>query len=563
LETAPSPRLSLGKYQLVRHLASGGMADVILARIEGIEGFERHVVIKKIREERAHEQRFVQMFLDEARLAASLHHNNIVHVHDIGQEDGEYFFTMEYVHGEDLRRLLAHMADEGRLVPLDHCITIALATAAALHHAHEHRTPDRHYAGIVHRDVSPANILVAYDGNVKVVDFGIAKLAQRTEETGLMKGKVAYMSPEQCLGHDVDRRSDVFCLGIVLYELVTVRRLFKGANDFLTMAAITHGVIPSPSMLRPEVPAELEAIILKALAQKPEDRYQTANEMRAALERFAVNARLQTSTTALADFMQAEFGERDVPWMEAEEEPELSIDFDGSGAGIVAAPDAVLAAQAARLRPRRTSLLPTPARGTGPVMRASSPSATSLAATEPTAVLPVATAPAAWMPLVRMPLAGTPLAATPAAGMPVVAMPVALAPIPAPTLQHRRRMYAAAAAAVAAIAIAAIALMSGSSDKSAPASSGVAAPVVAPSSPEVMPVAAPAPITPPNLVPSAPDPAAQVRTAMTTSQGATTTDPASGEKKPVRPAFKRPPATKKPPPKGVWDPKALLPPKSK
>ncbi|HSK03805.1 MAG TPA: serine/threonine-protein kinase [Kofleriaceae bacterium] len=339
--------MSLGKYQLVRHLATGGMAEVILARVTGIEGFERHVVIKKIRDDRAREQGFVQMFLDEARLAASLHHNNIVHVHDIGQDSGEYFFTMEYVHGEDLRRLLAHMAERERQLPLDHCITIALATAAALHHAHEHRGPDRSFAGIVHRDVSPANILVAYDGTVKVVDFGIAKLAHRTDETGLMKGKVAYMSPEQCLGHDVDRRSDIFCLGIVLYELVTVRRLFKGANDFLTMSSILHGVIPPPSELRPDLPPELEAIILKALALQPEDRYQTADEMRAALERFAANTRLQTSTTALADFLRTELGVRDVPWMIDEEEPELSIDFDGSGTGVVAAPDAAVLAMPA------------------------------------------------------------------------------------------------------------------------------------------------------------------------------------------------------------------------
>ena len=506
------------------------MADVILARVQGIEGFERHVVIKKIHDDRAREERFVQMFLDEARLAASLHHNNIVHVHDIGQENGEYFFTMEYVHGEDLRKLLAHMAEKERRVPLDHCVTIALATAAALHHAHEHRTPDRNFAGIVHRDVSPANILVAYDGNVKVVDFGIAKLAQRTEETGLMKGKVAYMSPEQCLGHDVDRRSDVFCLGIVLYELVTVRRLFKGANDFLTMASITHGVIPRPSELRPDLPAELEAIILKALAQKPEDRYQTADEMRAALERFAATARLQTSNTALADFMRAEFGDRDVPWMEEEDEPELSIDFDGSGKGIVAAPDVAVAAQAARSRPiRRTSAHLVAPRSSAPAMPAAAPITASMAAVE----LPQAAA----------------------------APPVA---------KSRRLVYAAAAAAVAAVAVAAIVMMGGSSNKAAPASQ-VSTPVVAPSAAPPAPAPPPPPVTPPNLAPSATDPAApadpaaQAQTPSPTADpaDATASTPASVEKKPLRPVAKRPAAVKKPLPKGVWDPKALLPPKSK
>jgi eukaryotic-like serine/threonine-protein kinase len=543
LETAPAPRLSLGKYQLVRHLASGGMADVILARVTGIEGFERHVVIKKIRDERAREERFVQMFLDEARLAASLHHNNIVHVHDIGQEDGEYFFTMEYVHGEDLRRVLAHMADAERLVPLNHCITIGLATAAALHHAHEHRTPDRSFAGIVHRDVSPANILVAYDGNVKVVDFGIAKLAQRTEETGLMKGKVAYMSPEQCLGMDVDRRSDIFCLGIVLYELVTVRRLFKGANDFLTMASITHGVIPRPSELRPDLPAELEQIILKALAYKPEDRYQTADEMRAALERFSQNARLQTSVTGLADFMRAEFGERDVPWMEQEDEPELSIDFDGSGNGIVAAPEVAVQAQAARNgRPlRRTSLQRIVARGSEPGLPSSTPSA--------------------GVPTSR-PSSQTERISSPyvQATSPAAASASIVAVEPPPAAKRRRMVYVAAAGAVAAIAAAALVLMGGgSSSKAAPASS-VSVPAAAQQQPAPAPVAAPAPVTPPNMVPSAdPANAGDPQQAQTTD-GSTPTEATPTEKKPVRPAVKRP-IVRKPPPKGVWDPKALLPPK--
>ena len=246
------PRASLGRYQLVRHLASGGMADVVLARVDGIEGFERHVVVKRIRDEHLADPRFVQMFLDEARLAASLHHHNIVQVHELGEEDGEYFFAMEYVHGEDLLKVLAHLADRDDRMPIDHCVTIALNVAAALHHAHELRgpAPDRRPLGIVHCDVSPANILIGLDGDVKVIDFGIATPTQRTTQTGtdLLKGKVAYMSPEQCLGRPLDRRSDVFCLGICLYEMVTVRRLFKGANDFLTMSSITHGEAASSSL---------------------------------------------------------------------------------------------------------------------------------------------------------------------------------------------------------------------------------------------------------------------------------------------------------------------------
>ena len=300
-------------------------------------------MIKRIHAEHARDARFVQMFLDEARLAATLHHHNIVHVHDIGQEAGEYFFAMEYLHGEDLRKLLMRVAEREQRVPLEHVLTIVLAAASALHYAHELKGPDRKLLGVVHRDVSPANIHLGYDGHVKVVDFGIAKATQRTTDTqpGLMKGKVAYMSPEQCIGATViDRRSDIFCLGIVLYELCTVRRLFKGANDFLTMSSITHGEIPRPSTIVPDLAPELEAIIMKALAARPEDRFQTADALRAELEQFAIARQIRTSTTALADYMIAQFGERPMPWLVEDDEPELelSYDFDGTGSGIAHPP---------------------------------------------------------------------------------------------------------------------------------------------------------------------------------------------------------------------------------
>jgi serine/threonine-protein kinase len=514
VETAPAPRLRLGKYQLVRHLATGGMAEVILARVRGIEGFERHVVIKKIRDENARDRRFVQMFLDEARLAASLHHHNIVHVHDIGQDDGEYFFTMEYVHGEDLRRLLAHMAEHDRQVPLDHCVTIALATAAALHHAHEHRGPDRKVAGIVHRDVSPANILVAYDGNVKVVDFGIAKVAQRVDESGLMKGKVAYMSPEQVRGHGVDRRSDIFCLGIVLYELVTVQRLFKGANDVLTMSAIKHGMIPRPSELRPELPPELEAIILKALATSPADRYQTADEMRAALERFAAAAKLQTSTTALADFMRAELGPREVPWLAADDdEVELSVAPPGPAPEEEAAP---------------------------PPAGAPSPEELAPPAGSASASMPTMSTARALSPSMAPPL-GTP---------------------PGSASRRRGLVLAAAGAAAAALVLVVLAATAGSPGSAAPPASRAVTPVIGPEEraedrpSSIAEPAAPVPaaVAPaPATAPAAPAPEVADPPAPPAADDATV------EKKPARPGKR--PASPRRLPKGVWDPKALLPPR--
>ncbi|HET9624204.1 MAG TPA: serine/threonine-protein kinase, partial [Kofleriaceae bacterium] len=169
----------LGRYVVLKHLASGGMADVLLGRADGIEGFERHVVLKRIRPEHARDQRFIRMFLDEARLAANLHHQHIVQVHDIGEAAGELFIAMEYIHGEDVRTLLSNASKTRAHVPLATAIAIVSAAAAGLHYAHERRGNDKKPLGIVHRDISPSNILVGYDGAVKVVDFGIAKASMR------------------------------------------------------------------------------------------------------------------------------------------------------------------------------------------------------------------------------------------------------------------------------------------------------------------------------------------------------------------------------------------------
>ncbi|HEY2370815.1 MAG TPA: serine/threonine-protein kinase, partial [Polyangiaceae bacterium] len=238
----------LGRYEVLRRLASGGMADVMLARAEGetIEGFARHVVLKRIKQEHAKDARFVQMFLDEARLAASLHHQHIGQVFDVGESGGQYFLAMEYLHGEDVRRILSVIAKKKTHVPLQHALAIASACAAGLHVAHEHK--------IVHRDVSPSNIIVGYDGSVKLVDFGIARAGQAA-------GKLAYMSPEQLKGETVDRRSDVWSLGVVLYELVTTTRLFKGdGDDASVMDQVIGGKIPLPRIRRPELTNELQTI---------------------------------------------------------------------------------------------------------------------------------------------------------------------------------------------------------------------------------------------------------------------------------------------------------------
>jgi eukaryotic-like serine/threonine-protein kinase len=322
----------LGRYTILKHLASGGMADVLLGRTDGIEGFERHVVVKRIRAEHAKDQRFIQMFLDEARVAANLHHQNIVQVHDIGESSGEYFFSMEYIHGEDLRKMLSAVSKTGTHMPLGYVVAIMTSTAAGIHYAHERKDSKGKPLNIVHRDVSPSNVLIGYDGSVKVVDFGIAKAAMRQVETrsGSLKGKVSYMSPEQCKGEDIDRRSDVWALGVLLYELATTTRLFKGDNDYLQMDAIVNGKVPPPRSRRPDLPNELQSIIMRALRVDPSKRYQTADELRIALDQFAVRAGLTASTSALAGYMQKLFGERPEPWLDSGGGTNMeAVDTDG------------------------------------------------------------------------------------------------------------------------------------------------------------------------------------------------------------------------------------------
>ena len=503
------------------------MADVILARVAGVEGFERHVVVKRIRTEQGSDPRFVQMFLEEARLAASLHHHNIVQVHELSEDGGEYFFAMEYVHGEDLRKVLGHLADHDQRMPIDHCVTIALNTAAALHHAHELRGPDRRPLGIVHCDVSPANILVGLDGDVKLVDFGIATGLGRTSHTGtnLLAGKAAYMSPEQCLSEPLDRRSDVFCLGIVLYELVTVRRLFKGANDFLTMAAIINGEIPAPRTIRPDLPLGLETIILKALAFEAADRYQTADELRSALERFAVEARLQTSATALADYMRGLFGDRVMPWLAEEDEPEISIDFDGDASGIVSGPAADLRdAPGSRLAKARAKAGTTDA-AAGPARIARG--------SEPAVIVDI----------------------DEDEEDPAEAVERASA-------SRRSRWWLAAGAVIAAVAAVIIVASSGSRSRtSTPPVTAIARPPV-PSTPPAAAIVNATTTAPPTTAPTttvptttAPTTIVPTTTAPTTT-APTTTAPVAGT--PRRKPGRRP----DPPARGVWNPKALFPPKS-
>ena len=307
----------LGKYQLVQHLASGGMASVYLARLSGMGGFERHVVLKTLRSQEV-DDALVPMFLDEARLVATLHHKHIAQVFEVGRDDGTYFLAMEYVHGETTRHVLETARDRGLALPADFALSVLCAAAAGLHHAHEQRGLDGTPLGIVHRDVTPSNVIVSYDGSIKLIDFGIAKSVARSTVTrsGLIKGKVGYMAPEQVRGYSVDRRSDVFSLGVLAYELTTQTRPFDAATQFEQLERTARGDLIPPSQIVANYPKPLEDVILTALEVEPDDRYPNADTMRRALAQVARYLGLPLGEAPIVRVLANLFGSRPEPWLE-------------------------------------------------------------------------------------------------------------------------------------------------------------------------------------------------------------------------------------------------------
>jgi serine/threonine protein kinase len=310
----------LGKYDLVHHLASGGMASVYLARISGLGGFERHLVLKTLKPEVADNDAFVAMFLDEARLVATLHHQHIAQVYDVGRaDDGRYFLAMEYIHGETVKNVVETAVARAIRLPLEFGMTIACAAASGLHHAHERHGSDGVSLGIVHRDVTPSNVIVSYDGSIKLIDFGIAKAALRTTrtQTGFIKGKAGYMAPEQALGYPVDRRSDVFALGVLVYELTTQTRAFRAPSQFETVYRSVHGDLVPPTHVVPGFPPDLEHVIMTALETDPDDRYRDAAEMRRELERVADRLGLVLGDASVTRVLDQLYGRRPEPWLAA------------------------------------------------------------------------------------------------------------------------------------------------------------------------------------------------------------------------------------------------------
>jgi serine/threonine protein kinase len=313
-----------GRYELLTRLAAGGMAEVFVARvISALDGVDKMVVVKRLLPEHAANQDFIDMFLDEARTAASLNHPNVVQMYDCGVEAGRHFIAMEYLHGEDVRGILRALKANDRQLPIDVALQIGISLCAGLHHAHEATDRTGKPLGIVHRDISPHNVLVTFDGAVRVVDFGIAKSSNRKSATrhGTIKGKVPYMSPEQ-LRSDMalDRRSDVYAIGVVLYELLLRQRPYVLTNngEFALMVAIARGDIRLPTTVRPDFPKFLEKILLRALAHDVGARYQTAQALQQDLEQFARVEGLEVSATRTSQFLLDLFGERAEAWRDAQ-----------------------------------------------------------------------------------------------------------------------------------------------------------------------------------------------------------------------------------------------------
>jgi serine/threonine protein kinase len=305
----------IGRYDLITALATGGMGRIWLAQAKGVGGFERKVVIKTLElpHDTAEAEAATAMFLDEARLLGLLHHQHLASVFEVGRDDdGRYYMVIDYLDGHSAHDVWERASQFGAALPLDFTLTVASAVANGLHYAHVRKGFDGAPLGIVHRDVTPSNVMIGYDGAVQLIDFGIAMAAERKAktQTGLVKGKVSYLSPEQVTGRDIDARTDVFALGILLYEMSTMHRAFRDSSDLATMQRIKAGRVTRPSLVVPNYPLELEIIVMKALAVDPRERFGDADAMRRALEALGHRLHLVLGDAAVIEVMAQLFDAR-------------------------------------------------------------------------------------------------------------------------------------------------------------------------------------------------------------------------------------------------------------
>jgi serine/threonine-protein kinase len=298
------------RYRVLKRLASGGMAEVFVAESAGIEGFKKRVAIKRVLPHLSKKDEFIEMFLDEARLSGQLAHSNVVSVFDIGVGDGAYFIVMEHVDGADLRTIIEHNKKMQRRVPVEVAVFIATKICQGLAYAHELETLDGKPLKIVHRDITPANVLITKYGEVKIVDFGLAKATSQLakSDAGIIKGKYGYLAPETVLEQGVDHRVDIFALGILLWELLAGRRLFLGESDFATVRLVRDAVVPPISEVNESVPRYLEPILGRALARDPFSRYGSAREFGRDLTRFLFRLARPVSEDDVATLVRSAVG---------------------------------------------------------------------------------------------------------------------------------------------------------------------------------------------------------------------------------------------------------------
>ena len=317
-----APLTQLGRYRLLRRIAAGGMGEVYLGEVEGAANFTKQVAVKRILPHLAENESFVTKFIDEANLMVQLHHGNIVPVLELAEEGGELWLAMEYLPGRDLKGVTRRLRRDKRQMPPDLALWLATEICAGLDYAHQKVDAQGRALGIVHRDVSPANIVLGAGGEVKLVDFGIARARGGVHQSvsGALQGKFVYMSPEQADGRRVDARSDVYSAGLVLYELLCGVRPFEGESETETLRLVRRGEISSPAVYRPDLPETLTALVLRALAFEPADRYQTAGAMRLSLLHHLAVSESEADASAFARFLAAIFPEGVVPPAQAQPE---------------------------------------------------------------------------------------------------------------------------------------------------------------------------------------------------------------------------------------------------
>ena len=304
------PRL-FGKYYLLELINVGGMAEVFKAKMFGVEGFEKIVAIKRILPEVAEDAEFIKMFVDEAKIAVKLQHPNVVQIFELGKIEDSYFIAMELINGKDLKTIRKRLKRVDLLMPVEQSAYIISQVCDGLDYAHRKTDEKMNPLNIVHRDISPQNMIVSYEGTVKLIDFGIAKAKSKSTKTqvGMLKGKFSYMSPEQVSGQPIDRRSDIFSLGVVFFEMLTGKRLFLGKNDVETLEKIRNAEVLPPSVFNSAVPPELDRIVLKALAKDREDRYQWASEFSEDLKKFSYSSGKSFSRQDMMNFMSEFFAD--------------------------------------------------------------------------------------------------------------------------------------------------------------------------------------------------------------------------------------------------------------